>query len=86
SKKTICVRGLARCQPAKSAGVIKQISIHNPNRNKMSNKIKIQRVHSQYYVVNGKAFIQNEQGEWVTPFDVATEEEKTAFKNFLKQF
>ncbi|MCK0202459.1 hypothetical protein [Ornithobacterium rhinotracheale] len=52
----------------------------------MSNKIKIQRVHSQYYVVNGKAFIQNEQGEWVTPFDVATEEEKKEFKRFLKQF
>ncbi|MGP6603075.1 hypothetical protein [Ornithobacterium rhinotracheale] len=52
----------------------------------MSNKIKIQRVHSEYYVVNGKAFILNSQGEWVTPFDTPTEEEKTAFKRFLKQF
>ncbi|MGV4331446.1 hypothetical protein ACQ1P5_01450 [Ornithobacterium rhinotracheale] len=42
----------------------------------MSNKIKIQRVHSEYYVVNGKAFILNSQGEWVTPFDTPTEEEK----------
>ncbi|MGQ1929068.1 hypothetical protein [Ornithobacterium rhinotracheale] len=52
----------------------------------MSNEIKIQRIHSRYYLVNSKAFILNEHDEWVTPFDAPTEEEKTAFKNFLKQF
>ncbi|MGV4448701.1 hypothetical protein ACQ1PN_11970, partial [Ornithobacterium rhinotracheale] len=60
---------------------ISRINIRN-----LSNKIKIQRVHSEYYVVNGKACILKYQGEWVTPFDTPTDEEKTAFKNFLKQF
>ncbi|MGV4509054.1 hypothetical protein ACQ1Q1_11790, partial [Ornithobacterium rhinotracheale] len=50
----------------------------------MINKIKFQRVHSEYYVVNVKAFILTSPGEWVTPFDPPTEAHQTAFKTFIK--
>lgn len=48
-------------------------------------KYKIEKIHSQAYKVNGKGVMQNELGDWVSPFHTLSEKEWDAFFEYLEK-
>ena len=52
----------------------------------MSKEIKIERINSQHFKINGKGVWQNTEGEWIAPYNELTSKEWEAFNDHLKQF